>query len=322
MKKLLILGACLLALTGTIWASGKGETEVKGEDDAAYIAVISKGFQHEFWQAVRAGAVDAGKELGIRITYEGPANESMLDVQINMVENAITTKADGLLLAALDSEALIPYVKKAVDNGMVVATFDSGVKSDIPVSFVATNNLNAGGLAADNLAKLIGNKGKVGVIVHDATSQTGIERRDGFLKRVAEKYPDITVLEPIYGGGDHDKSANLIVDMIWANPDLVGIFAGNEGSAVGAGIAIKEMGKKDNIVLIGFDSGQLQIDFLAEGIIDGFVSQDPYNIGNLGVKTLAKAMAGEKVDKLYDTGCVYVDSTNINDPEVQRILYH
>ena len=322
MKKLLILGACLLALTGTIWASGKGETEVKGKDDAAYIAVISKGFQHEFWQAVRAGAVDAGKELGIRITYEGPANESMLDVQINMVENAITTKADGLLLAALDSEALIPYVKKAVDNGMVVATFDSGVKSDIPVSFVATNNLNAGGLAADNLAKLIGNKGKVGVIVHDATSQTGIERRDGFLKRVTEKYPDITVLEPVYGGGDHDKSANLIVDMIRANPDLVGIFAGNEGSAIGAGIAIKEMGKKDDVVLIGFDSGQLQIDFLAEGIIDGFVSQDPYNIGNLGVKTLAKAMAGEKVDKLYDTGCVYVNSTNINNPEVQRILYH
>ncbi len=320
MRKLFILCLLLLAVTGTVWAGGEAETNTSG-DDTVYIAVISKGFQHEFWQAVKAGTEAAAKELGIITTYEGPASEAMLDVQINMIENAIITKADGLLLAALDSEALVPYVQKAIDSDMEVATFDSGVNSNLPVSFVATNNLNAGAIAADELAALVGEAGIVGLIVHDATSQTGQERRDGFLQQMADKYPNITVLEPVYGGGAHDASANLITDMVRAKPDIVGIFAGNEGSAVGAGIALKELGRID-IVLIGFDSGNQQIEFLKDGTIDGFVSQDPFNIGYLGVKTLYKSMMGESLEKLYDTGAVFVTTDNLNDEEVQRILYH
>ncbi len=195
------------------------------------------------------------------------------------------------------------------------------VNSDLPVSFVATNNLNAGAIAADELAALVGEAGTVGIIVHDATSQTGQERRDGFLQQMDAKYPNITVLEPVYGGGAHETSANLITDMVRANPDLLGIFAGNEGSAVGAGIAIKELDRAD-IALIGFDSGSQQIEFLKEGIIDGFISQDPFNIGYLGVKTLYNAMMGESVEKLYDTGAVFVTIDNLNDEDVQRILYH
>lgn len=318
-KNLFIVCLLIATITGTVWAGGEVEASTS---DTVYISVISKGFQHEFWQAVKAGTEAAAEELGIITTYEGPASESMLDVQINMIENAIITRTDGLLLAALDSEALVPYVQKAVDNGIKVATFDSNVNSDLPASFVATNNLNAGAVAADNLAALIGGEGIVGIIVHDAASTTGIERRDGFLQQMAAEYPNITVLEPVYGAGDHEKSANLIIDMIKANPDLVGIFAANEGSAVGAGIAINETGMKDEISLIGFDSGSQQIEFLKDGTIDGFVSQDPFNIGYLGVKTLYAAMTGEKVDKIIDTGAIFVTTKNLNDPDVQKILYH
>ncbi len=324
MKKLLGVLLILALTIGTVFAGGQGEKSKatkSGKKKDIYIAVISKGFQHEFWQAVKKGTEKAAKELGIRTTYEGPATEAMLDVQINMVENAITTRCDGLLLAALDSEALVPYVEKAHKAGIVVATFDSGVKSDIPVSHIATNNLKAGALGADKLGEIIGGKGKVGVIVHDATSQTGIERRDGFINEIKKKFPGITIVGPVYGEGDHRKSANLIIDMIRSNPDLKGIFAANEGSAVGAALALKEM-KRTDIKLVGFDSGAQQIGFVKDGTEVGFISQDPFNIGYLGVKTLYKALMGEKVPKIVDTGAKWVDKNNIDDPAIQKILYH
>jgi ribose transport system substrate-binding protein len=309
-----------LAFGMSVFAEGQKEAPAKQDKDI-YITCISKGFQHEFWQTVRLGTEAAAKELGIKTTYEGPANESMIDVQINMIENALTRKCDGLLLAALDAQALVPLVEKVNSAGIPIVMFDSGVNSKIPLSFVATDNLAAGAVAAKELAKLIGGKGKVGIIVHDATSQTGIERRDGFLKEVKASYPNITCLEPVYGGGFHEKSANLIVDMITANPDLVGIFAGNEGSAVGAAIGLQESGKAKSIILVGFDSSEQEIQLLKDGVIKGFVVQNPFNMGYLGVKAVYDAIKGKKINPRIDTGATYVNLENFDKPEIQKLLY-
>ncbi len=316
MKKIIISTILLLVFTGMLFAGGNQESV---SDDDTYIAVISKGFQHEFWQTVKLGADTAAEELGIRVTFEGPATESMIDVQINMVENAITSRVDGLLLAALDKEALIPYVEKANTAGIPVVMFDSGVDSDIPLSFVATDNANAAAIGAKELATLIGEEGKVGVIVHDATSSTGIDRRDGALQEL-KKYSGITVLEPVYGAGDHDKSANLIVDMVRANPDLKAIFAANEGSAVGAALGLQEIGRED-IILVGFDSSEQEIALLQSGVINGFVVQNPFQMGYKGVMSVYDALQGKSVNPRIDTGATYVSLENIDTPEVQKLLY-
>ena len=117
-----------------------------------------------------------------------------------------------------------------------------------------TDSGAAAATAAEKMAAAIGDAGEVAVIVHDQTSRTGIDRRDGFVNEIKEKYPNIKIVSVQYGGGDHLKSAEIAKAMIQANPNLKGIFGANEGSAEGAAIGVEELGKK--LVLIGFELGQ------------------------------------------------------------------
>jgi ribose transport system substrate-binding protein len=224
-----------------------------------YIAVISKGFQHQFWQAVAAGAEQAANDYGVTITFEGPETEAMVDKQVEMVQAALDKKPAGLALAALDTQALLPLLERAQSEGIPVVGFDSGVDSDIPVTTAATDNIAAAAFAADKMAELIGGSGQVAVIVHDQTSRTGIDRRDGFLQRMEEAYPDIEVVDVQYGAGDQLKSTDLAKAIIQAHPDLKGFFGANEGSIIGVLNAVSELGKEGEIVVIGYDSGLQQM---------------------------------------------------------------
>ena len=136
-----------------------------------YIPLVSKGFQHQFWQAVKAGADQAAEEFDVRITFEGPDSEAMVDRQIDMLSAALANKPSAIGFAALDSQAAIPLLRKASQAGIPIIAFDSGVASDIPLTTATTDNVAAAALAADEMAKLIGNKGKVAIVAHDQTSQ-------------------------------------------------------------------------------------------------------------------------------------------------------
>jgi ribose transport system substrate-binding protein len=225
------------------------------------LPVVSKGFQHEFWQTVKMGT-EAAKELGDKTSYVGPADETQIAEQIQLVENAMAQKPNGLLLAALDANALAPLVETANSRGIKVVTFDSGVNSDIPVSFVATNNRKAGAEAADALAAEVGSKGKVGIIAHVAGTSSAIERSEGFIARMKEKYPDIQVLPVQYSDGDPQKAMDKTIDMIQANPDIAGIYGTNEGSTLGVANAIDSQNLKGKVKVIGFDSTEAIIAFL------------------------------------------------------------
>ena len=211
------------------------------------LPVVSKGFQHEFWQTVKMGTEAAAKELGDKTSYVGPADETQIAEQIQLVENAMAQKPNGLLLAALDANALAPLVETANSRGIKVVTFDSGVNSDIPVSFVATNNRKAGAEAADALAAEVGSKGKVGIIAHVAGTSSAIERSEGFIARMKEKYPDIQVLPVQYSDGDPQKAMDKTIDMIQANPDIAGIYGTNEGSTLGVANAIDSQNLKGKV---------------------------------------------------------------------------
>ncbi|MBB6692448.1 ABC transporter substrate-binding protein [Cohnella xylanilytica] len=288
--------------------------------DKVYIPVISKGFQHQFWQAVKQGSEKAAKELGVEVTFEGPETESQVDKQIEMLQAALDKKPQAIALAALDSKAVIPLLQKAQAANIPVVGFDSGVDSDIPVSTAATDNLKAAALAADKMAELIGGKGEIAMVVHDQTSRTGVDRRDGFKKRIEEKYPDIKIVDIQYGGGDHLKSTDLAKAIIQAHPDLKGIFGSNEGSAVGVVNAVTEL-KKTGIVVIGYDSGKAQMDAIRSGTMAGAITQDPIGIGYWAVKAAYMAYKGEKVEKTIDTGFHWYDKTNIDSEEIKPLLY-
>ncbi len=286
-----------------------------------YIPVISKGFQHQFWQAVKMGAEKAAKDLKVRITFEGPENESQVDKQLEMLQAALAKKPQAICFAALDSKAAVPLLRKAQSAKIPVVGFDSGVDSDIPVATAATDNIAAAGYAADKMAQLIGGQGEVAAVVHDQTSRTGIDRRDGFLKRMKEKYPKIKVVDVQYGGGDHLKSTDLAKAIIQAHPNLKGIFGANEGSAIGVLNAVKELRRQGKIVVIGYDAGKQQKDAVRKGIMAGAVSQDPVGIGYKCVETAVKAIKGEKVPKTIDTGFKWYDKTNVDSPAMKPLLY-
>ncbi len=288
--------------------------------DEIYIPLISKGFQHQFWQAVKAGAEQAADEFNVTITFEGPDNETMVDRQIDMLAAALANNPKAIGFAALDSQAAIPLLKQANDKGIPIIAFDSGVDSDIPLSTAATDNLAAAGLAADKMAEKIGGKGKVAVMAHDQTSRTGIDRRDGFINRMAEKYPDIEVVTVQYGQGDHLKSTEVTKAILTANPDLDGIFGTNEGSAIGIVNAVQELGTK-GVVVIGYDSGKAQKDAIKSGLMAGAITQNPVGIGYETVKAAVAALNGEEVPAQIDTGFYYYDASNIDDPKIAAVLY-
>ncbi len=290
-------------------------------DAKLYIPVISKGFQHQFWQAVKSGAEQAATDLNVDITFEGPESETMVDKQIEMLQTALDKKPAAICLAALDSKAVIPLLEKAKAAGIPVVGFDSGVDSDIPVTTAATDNIAAAGLAADKMAELIGGEGEVAVIVHDQTSRTGIDRRDGFVNRIAEKYPNIKVVDIQYGGGDHLKSTDLAKTIIQANPNLKGFFGANEGSIIGVLNAVKELGKENQLVVIGYDAGKQQMDAVRSGVEAGAITQNPVGIGYKCVESAVKAIKGETLDKVTDTGFFWYDKTNIDAEEIKPLLY-
>ena len=298
--------------------------EAASEDAAAeavYIPVISKGFQHQFWQAVQKGAEQAAADLGVEITFEGPETEAMVDKQVDMMQTALDKNPAAIALAALDSQALIPLLQKAQDAGIPVVGFDSGVDSDIPVTTAATDNVAAAALAADKMAELIGGSGKVAVIVHDQTSRTGIDRRDGFLNQMEASYPDIEIVNVDYGAGDQLKSTDLAKAVMQANPDLNGYFGANEGSIIGVLNAAKELGREGELVIIGYDSGLQQMEAIRSGIEAGAITQDPIGIGYKAVEAAVMALNGEEVPEMIDTGFHWYDASNIDSEEIAALLY-
>jgi ribose transport system substrate-binding protein len=288
--------------------------------DDVYIPLICKGFQHQFWQSVKAGAEEVAKANGVKMTFEGPETEAMVDKQIDMLSAALAKHPKAIGFAALDSKAAIPLLKKAQAANIPIVAFDSGVDSDIPVTTCRTDSVASAALAADKMAEAIGDAGEVAVIVHDETSRTGIDRRDGFLNEMKAKHPNIKIVSVQYGAGDHLKSAEIAKADLQANPNLKGIFGANEGSAEGAAIGVKESGKK--VVLIGYDSGKEQMDAIRSGLMLGAITQNPVGIGKCTIESALKALKGEKLPPVVDTGFYWYDKTNIDDPKIAADLYN
>src|SRR5215218_11145513 len=257
---------------------GGGSSGGGGGGDQPYIAIVSKGFQHQFWQAVKQGAEEEAKKEGARITFEGPPTEQDIEQQVTMLTNALQKNPDAIGFAALDSKASAPLMDQAKAQKIPVIAFDSGVESDVPVTTAATDNKAAAAEAAKHMSDLLGGKGKVGIVVHDQTSQTGIERRDGFTDWMKANAPGITVLPVQYGGGDQAKSADIAKSIISSNPDLKGFYGANEGSAIGILKGVQESGAK-GITIVGFDSGKAQIDAIKSGVMAGAITQNPVGMG-------------------------------------------
>lgn len=302
--------------------SACAETSEPGSEGQLEVALISKGFQHQFWQAVKQGAEAKGAELDVKVTFEGPAAETEVDNQLQMFQAAIDRGPDAIGFAALDPEACIPLMDAASAAAIPVVEFDAGCDSEYPSNISKTDSLVAGALAAEHMAELIGGSGEIGIIGHSQINSTGVERRDGFVQKMEADYPEIKIVDIQYGDGDHLKSSEIAKAMLAAHPDLKGLYGTNEGSAIGIVNAAGELGlDPGKITIVGFDSGKAQIDAIKSGVMAGAITQDPIGIGESTVQSAVDVINGKTPDEVIDTGSFWYDKSNIDDPEIAAVLY-
>lgn len=322
MKKcLMLLAAASFMFSG---CGGSADPKPAASNGAAgegalEIAVIPKGLTHQFWVTVRAGAEAAAKELGATVVWQGPTKETEIDRQVSIVQDMINRRVDGIVLAACDENALVNSVAQAEAAGIPVVTFDSGVKSDLPRSFVATDNIDGARQAAGVLAELIGGEGEVGQIPFVPGAATSELREQGFRKGVAE-HPGMKLAATNYSQSDVSMGMNVTTDMLTAFPNIKGIFASNEPGAIGAAQALRALGKAGQIKLVAFDASGEQINALKDGVIQALIVQNPFKMGYEGVRALVASIKGEPVDKIIDTGVTIVTKDNLDDPEIQKLL--
>jgi len=284
------------------------------------IGVVPKGVNHLFWQSVHAGAVAAGRELGVRIEWNGPSSETEYSRQIQIIEAMITRRVDALAIAAADRVALVGVVDRAMAQGIPVTVFDSGLDSTNYTSFVATNNYAAGERGARRLGQLVGGKGKVAMLMHVPGSASTLDREKAFDAVMAKEFPGITVAARQFGMSDRARAMAAAEDIFTAHPDLGGIFASAEPSTVGVAQAMKARNLAGKIKFVGFDSSESLVEDLRAGVVTALVVQDPFRIGYEAVKTLVERLNGGTPAKRLDCDAAVITAADLDKPEIQRLL--
>ncbi|MGV0820224.1 ABC transporter substrate-binding protein [Martelella sp. FLE1502] len=291
---------------------------------AAEIAVIVKTTNSNFWQNVNKGATAAvDGQSDITMTFDGPAAESDIAAEVNMVDNAVNKGVAGIVLAPSDPDALVPAVKRANESGIPVAIIDSALSDagkGTYQTFLSTDNCAAGELAADKMIELTGGEGKVAVMSYVAGVGSEIGRVGCFVDKIKAD-SKIEIVGPYYSQSQMATALNQTTDVLAANPDLKGIFGANEPTAVGMGRAIKQAGKAGQVAAIGFDGNKDLQDFVKDGTLNAILVQGSFQMGEKGVQAIMELMDGKSVEPQIDTGVVLVTKDNIDSDEAQNVLY-
>src|SRR5271166_3530973 len=288
------------------------------------IPIIVKDTTSNYWQIVLAGARKAGKDLNVKVPELGAQSESDINGQISILENAVSQKPAAIVISPTQKAALGKPIDEAAKKVKVIG-IDSAADSKAFTSFLTTDNVQGGRIAADGLADAI--KAKYGKAEGDValiTSIAGVgsldERAKGFKEELKAKYPGLKLVADKIADGQATTGLNIMTDLITANPNLRGVFASNLIMAQGAGQAIAENKVADKIKLVGFDSDDKLIKLLTDGTIVALVVQDPYRMGYDGIKTALAASKGAKVAANVDTGANLITKENMNTPRSQELL--
>ncbi len=284
------------------------------------IAVIPKGVSHFFWLSVKAGADAAGKDLNVTIDWQGPASETDYARQISIVEDFINRRVDGIVLAPSHGESLVPYVDRAMKSGIPVTIFDSGIKTENYVSYVATDNYKGGVVAAERMGEKLGGKGRVAILGVKQGSVSTDERENGFKETLAKKYPNIKIVQHLYGEANMALSLDRATDILTANSDLNGLFASNESSIVGAVRAVRQKNMAGKILLVGFDATANLVEEVKAGAIDSLVLQNPFKMGYEGVRSIVTKLNKQDPPRRVDTGVSLLTKENVETPEIQQLI--
>ena len=318
--------ACLaLALVFFAAAAGCGK---RGTDKTLNIAVIPQGSTHEYWKSIHAGAIKSVEDLAqqgvhVNVIWKGPLREDDREQQTQVVEGFISQGVQGIVLAPFDSHALVRPVEEAAQAGIPTVVVDSALDSPQIVSFVATDNKKGGALAADRMGELLHGKGEVLLLRYQEGSASTEAREQGFVERLRQAYPNIELISSNqYAGPTRDTAKRASENLLTRYADQVqGIFTPNESSTAGMLLALQDIQKAGKVVFVGFDSSDTFIDALRNRQLQGIVVQDPFRMGELGVKMIVDHLQGKPIEKRVDTGATMVTPENMDTAESQRLLH-
>jgi ribose transport system substrate-binding protein len=285
------------------------------------IAIIPKGTAALFWQSIHSGAMAAGRDFHVTVLWNGPALETDFSRQIQIVDSMIARHVDGIGVSASDHTALNGVIERATRVGIPVTVFDSGVSTTEYMTFLATNNSEAGEMAARKLAELVQGKGKVAMLRHVPGSVSTGDRETRFEEVMAKDFPQIRIVARQFGMAEPAKAQAAAENFLSAHPDLDGIFASGEASTLGAAQALKGRRLGGKVRLVGFDFGDELLADLRTGIISALIVQDPFRIGYDTVKTLVDKLNGRSSPKRIDLTARVIIAADLDKPEIKALLF-
>jgi ribose transport system substrate-binding protein len=309
--------AALIAAFATIGVLRKG-----GAPASRRIGVIPKETESVYWEGVRQGALKAGAEEQYDILWNGPEIETDCERQIQIVEDMILQKVDGIVLAPSNRKALVPAVEKTNARKIPCVIIDSGVETDKYLSYLATDNYKGGVLAAKRMGEILAGKGKILVMAWTPNSASTDARLQGFRETLAKEFPGIKIVDTQFPNPPTMVMARDVTqDMLTRNAGVDGLFACNATTAGGALTALSgfQQGEK-KIKMVGFDAWPMVVNGLEKGDLDSLILQNPYKMGYEGVKAIVRHLQGEKVDKQVDTGVELITRDRLKEPKIQELL--
>lgn len=294
----------------------------------SHIAVVVKSTKNGFWTSVKRGmdaaVADLNEKLGykgddkIKLTFEGPSDETDVEDQINIIDAVLGENPDVLCLSAIDMDSCQAQLEAAEENGIPVIVLDSGVKTGNVNATCVVDNYQAGVQAAVKLADTIGGSGKIAVMTHVESAQNCQEREQGFTETIAEKYPDIEIVN-ISHQNEETSVSEMAESVLKLFPDVKGYFCTNENVSGDVLDAISASGKE--VAVVGIDAGKKQKDAIKSGKEVGVLVQNAYGMGYATVVAAARAVLGLENDESINPGMEWIDSENISDERYANYLY-
>ncbi len=262
----------------------------------------------------------AAKDLHVDVLWNGPQNETDYARQIEIVDAMITRQVAALAISATDEDALVAPLERAIRAGIPVTVFDSAVNIKDYVSFIATDNYAAGCTAARTLARFVGSRGKVGMVMQKPGGTSTVLREHGFDATIAKEFPNVHVVARQYGMADPARSRTAAEDILTAHPDLAGIFASSEAASLGSIQAIKNRNLAGKIKLVTFDFSKAHVAALEDGTIDAMLVQDPFRIGYEAVKSLSEKLSGQAPPKQVQLPARVIVKADLANPDVRALV--
>lgn len=326
MKRRSILKAA--ALAAVVSVASQGAATAQGKDFT--IALVPGLTTDAFYITMRKGAQAAADALGVTLVFQGAPDFNPV-TQVPVLDAVIARGPDAILIAPTDTVQLIEPLRKAFDAGIPVITVDTFIgdgiyqtgagNAEFPLSYIASDNVLGGRIAARALADAIGKSGKVYVSNVKPGISTTDQREAGFKAEMAENFPDVEVLETQFNENNANNAASQLQAVFARNNDLKGVFGANLFSALGAGNGVSQAGKTGDIKVVAFDAPTSIIDNIKSGLVNVAIAQHPAEIGYYGVVSAYAHLTGNSIPVAIGTGFTIIDENNVSDPDVAKYIY-